>query len=190
MLCSFTWCVRFRWLCIFSGGDPWGWKKQRFSCLVQITEYLSPKRLLSAFKTRSVPSGEGQFPKLAQCLMGFHTILIRVWFAWRPFSLPHIHVSDSRWPQRGCTHLDECQGNAYTAGDVLRTLQSLLLLVLLLSWDIFLPWTVSQWKTLKLTSLTRETHLPFFICDRNQRKVTSAGLRCSSTDIDSRKANP
>lgn len=58
-----------------SGGGPWGWIKQSFSCLVQITEYLSPKWLLSAFKTRSVPSGEGQFPKLARCLVGFHSSL-------------------------------------------------------------------------------------------------------------------
>lgn len=74
-LCSFTWRVKFRWLRIFSGGEPWGRIKQSFSCLVQITEYLSPKWLLPAFKTRSVPSGEGQFPKLARCLMGFHSNL-------------------------------------------------------------------------------------------------------------------
>lgn len=69
------WRVKFRWLRIFSGGESSGRINQSFSCLVQITEYLSPKWLLPAFKTRSVPSGEGQFPKLARCLMGFHSNL-------------------------------------------------------------------------------------------------------------------
>lgn len=129
-------------------------------------------------------------PSLQGVWRVFRAILIQVWFAWHPFSPPHIRGSDFMWPQRGCTHLDERQGNTYTSGDVLRTLQSLLLLALLLSWNIFLPWTVSQGRTLELTSLTRETHLPFFSCDRHQRKVTSAGLGCSKIDVDSRKANP
>lgn len=132
-----------------------------------------------------VPRGETQLPRLAPCLMGFHSnINSRVICIASALSSRHLHQwlqltseqlhTYSRVPGKYFTHSWRCA--QYSSGTSFCFRCSFLRTRCLL-WQRPSEkyWRYPGW-------LGKHIHMvqPVFICARPQRKVTSAGLKCLS----------